>query len=241
MSAISIAVGLGGPLLGLLLAAAPASASDAPASGDTEAPRWSFGGEGNFYIRPDDTDYVIGRAYVNRGPLALETRYNYEQLHAVSIFLGWSFDFGERLQLELTPMVGGVFGGMSGVAPGLELDLSYWKLALSSESVYVFDLAGPSASFFYEWSELSLWPVGWARAGLAVQRTKVVQTSLQLQRGFLIGLAYRHLSATAYWFNPGSEDAYSVFTLGVELEAAASRPAASTSYLPEGTRLFGRP
>ncbi|PTL85712.1 hypothetical protein [Vitiosangium sp. GDMCC 1.1324] len=217
MSALSLSAGLGGPLLGLLLAAAPASASDAPASGDTEAPRWSFGGEGSLYILPDDTGYVVGRAHVNRGPLALEARYNYEQLHAASVFLGWNFGFGEKLRLELTPMVGGVFGGMSGVAPGLELDLSFWKLALSSESEYVFDLVEPSASFFYEWSELSLWPVEWARAGFAVQRTRVVQTRIQFQRGFLIGLAYRHLSVAAYWFNPGSEDAYGVFTLGVEL------------------------
>jgi hypothetical protein len=217
MSALSIAAGLGGPLLGLLLAAAPASASDAPASGDTDAPQWSFGGEGYLYIRPDDTDYVNGIASVNRGPLALEARYNYEQLHAASLFLGWSFGFGEKLRLELTPMVGGVFGAMSGLAPGLELDLSFWKLQLSSESEYAFDLAEPSASFFYEWSELSLWPVEWARAGLAVQRTKVIQTRFELERGLLVGLTYRHLSATAYWFNPGSEDAYTVFSLGVEL------------------------
>jgi hypothetical protein len=217
MSAISIAARLGGPLLGLLLAAAPASASEAPAPEDTEARRWSFGGEGSFYIRPEDTDYVIGTAYVNRGPLALRARYNYEQLHAVSIFLGWSFGFGERLRIELTPLIGGVFAGMSGIAPGLELDLSFWKLSLSSQSEYVFDLTEPGDSFFYEWAELSLSPVEWVRAGLAVQRTRVVQTRFQLEHGPLVGLTYRHFSAAAYWFNPGSEDAYAVFTLGVDL------------------------
>ncbi|HEX5746309.1 MAG TPA: hypothetical protein VFZ09_08695 [Archangium sp.] len=198
-----------------MLWAAPASASE-EATASERAPRWSFRGEGSYYSLPDDTDYVLWRALADRGLLHLEARYNAEALHTLSAFLGVNFAFGERLRLELTPLLGGMVGRTNGLAPALELGLSLWKLELYSEMEYVFDLGAPEANFFSSWTELSLWPVEWARAGLIFERTRTVTTSFDLSRGFLLGLAYRHVSAAVHVLNPGAEDVYTIFLLAAE-------------------------
>jgi len=99
-------------------------------------------------------------------------------------------------------MVGGVFGDLNGVAPGYEATLSWWKLQLYTEGEFVFSTGDHSDNFFYSWSELSLAPVDWFRFGLVAQRTKVYQTNFDIQRGFLVGLTFKHLDFTTYVFNP---------------------------------------
>jgi hypothetical protein len=42
----------------------------------------------------------------------------------------------------------------------------------------------------------------WFRFGLVVQRTKVYKTEFDIQRGFLVGVAYKDASFTTYVFNP---------------------------------------
>jgi hypothetical protein len=201
-----------------VLLAVPASASGATTTtGEVEAPRWSLRGDGNYYYLPDGTDYPLFVGAAKRGLLHLEARYNYEDLRTVSTFLGLNFGLGESLRLELTPMLGVVAGTTSGVAPGLELELSYWKLVLYSEIEYVFALVEPSDSFFHSWTELSLWPVDWGRVGVIFERTKVIETGFDLERGFLVGLTYRRLSAAVHVINPGADAVYSIFTLSVEL------------------------
>src|SRR5438034_7336511 len=46
----------------------------------------------------------------DRGWLHLETRYNYENLETGSVWVGYNFSGGEKLQWEFTPILGGVFG-----------------------------------------------------------------------------------------------------------------------------------
>jgi hypothetical protein len=103
-------------------------------------------------------------------------------------------------------MLGGVFGDLTGVAPGYNLSLSYKRFALSSQSEYVFDSGDSSGNFFYTWSELSYAPADWFRAGLAIQRTKAYKSDLDIQRGFLVGATYKSLDLTAYVFNLGWTD-----------------------------------
>jgi hypothetical protein len=59
----------------------------------------------------------------DRGWLHLETRYNYENLETGSAWVGYNFSGGEKLKWEFTPMLGGVFGNTTGVAPGYEFRL----------------------------------------------------------------------------------------------------------------------
>ena len=141
---------------------------------DDEA--WSFSASASTYIVPDFREYVQPTFTADRGWLHLEGRYNYENLETGSIWLGYNFGGGEKLEWEFTPMLGGVFGETSGVAPGYKFSLTYWKIEFSSEGEWVFDLGNSDDSFFYNWSELSMSPVDWFRFGLVGQRTRVYQT-----------------------------------------------------------------
>ena len=46
----------------------------------------------------------------------------------------------------------------------------------------------------------------WLHVGLAAQRTKAYHTSLDTQRGLLVGLSHKKLEFTSYIFNPGWSD-----------------------------------
>ena len=165
-------------------------------------PAWSFSASAYGYLIPGEHDYVQPTFTADHDWLHLEARYNYEALDTGSAWIGYNFSFGDKLSLDFTPMLGGVFGDTAGIAPGYELTLSYWKLELYTEGEYVFDLRDSSGSFFYSWSELSLAPVAWFRFGVVVQRTKVYQTDREIQRGLLAGLTYKQVGFTTYVFNP---------------------------------------
>jgi hypothetical protein len=196
-----------------LCSALPASAADA--SVEEEVPPVSVGADALYFRPREGWGYLYGSVRADADVLHLEVRYNYEDLHTGSAFVGWNLGVGERLRLELTPMLGGVLGATQGVAPALELALSYGKLALWSESEYV--LARSDADFFYSWTELSLWPVEWARAGVNVQWTRSTGARPVAERGFHLGLAYRNVSVAAYVFEPGGDDASTIFLFGLEL------------------------
>jgi hypothetical protein len=179
---------------GIQDAAVPAAAADEKA--------WSFSASGFAYLLPEERDYAQPTFTADRDWLHLEARYNYENKKAGSAWIGYNWSVGEKVTLDLTPMVGGVFGDTTGIAPGYKAALGWEKLELSSESEYVFDMDNSSDSFFYTWSELAYGPVDWFRFGLVVQRTKVYKTEFDIQRGFLVGVAYKNASFTSYVFNP---------------------------------------
>ena len=60
--------------------------------------------------------------------------------------------------LDATPMVGGIFGNTTGVAPGYLFTLSYKKISLYSEGEFVFDTKNSGGNFFYNWNELAYSP-----------------------------------------------------------------------------------
>jgi hypothetical protein len=177
---------------------------DALAQATTNAPvekAWSFSASAYTYIVPDSREYVQPTVTANHGWLHLEARYNYEGLETGSAWIGYNFSVGEKVSLEFTPMLGGVFGDVTGVAPGYKYTLSWWKLQLYSEGEYVFDTDDSSESFFYTWSELTLAPAEWFRFGLVGQRTKLHGTEFDIQRGFLIGLSHKQVDFTTSVFN----------------------------------------
>ena len=144
----------------------------------------------------------------DRGWLHLEARYNYEALDTGSAWVGYNFSGGDKLAWELTPMIGGVFGDTTGVAPGYKGSLSWLKLELYSEGEYVFDTRSTSDSFFYNWSELTLAPAEWFRFGLVTQRTRVYKSDRDIQRGVLAGVSFARGSLTGYVLNPDDEPTF---------------------------------
>ena len=105
---------------------------------DADEKAWSFSASATTYIVPDFREYVQPTFTADRGWLHVETRCNYENLETGSVWVGYNFGGGKKLEWEFTPMLGGVFGNTTGVAPGYKLSVNYWKLEFSSEGEFVF-------------------------------------------------------------------------------------------------------
>ena len=200
----------------LLASTAPGQTTNQPVEMPPEAPAntWSFYASVYGYIVPESRDYANLNFSADRDWLHLEARYNYEALDTGSIWVGYNFSFGEKLVLDFAPMLGGVFGNLTGIAPGYNFALTYKHFSLSSQSEYVFDTDDSANNFFYTWSEITYSPVDWFRAGLVIQRTKAYKSDLDIQRGFLVGTAYKKVDFTTYVFNLGWTDPTVVLALG---------------------------
>lgn len=196
-------------MLATLALTASAMAQEADDTG------WGFGLSGAVYLLPDEEDFLQPTFKADRGLFHFEARYNYEDQDSVSFFAGANFEFGDDVKLALTPMVGGLVGRTDGIIPALEADVTVGRFEAYGEAEYVFDLGDTSSRFFYMWSELSAWPTEWLRAGVVTQRTRVYQTERDIQRGLLVGVSFKQLEGALYFFNPGSDDHFTVVSFGV--------------------------
>jgi hypothetical protein len=193
---------------------ARAQTTNGPASATADENAWSFSVAAATYALSDDRHYVQPTVTANRGWLHLEARGNYEGLDTGSAWMGVNFSGGKTLEWELTPMLGGVFGDTTGVAPGLKASLSWRKLELYGENEYVVDANNSEDSFFYNWSELTLAPADWFRFGVVTQRTRVYQSDREIQRGVMAGVSFKRVNVTGYVFNPDKDTR---FVLAIEL------------------------
>jgi hypothetical protein len=165
------------------------------------------------YVVPHDRSYAAPTFSADREYLHTEVRYNYENQQTGSLWVGYNFSTGQNVALQVTPMLGGVFGKTTGIAPGFRFSVTYKKLELSSEGEYVFDTGNRSGNFFYSWNELTYSPVDWLHAGLVSQRTRAYQTKLDVQRGISVGFSYNNVDLTTYVFNAGWTDPTFVLSL----------------------------
>jgi hypothetical protein len=184
---------------------------------DSPTDQWSFSLNIAGYIVPDDRSYASPTFSADRRQLHLGARYNYEDKETGSIWVGYNFSVGDQLVLEVTPMIGGVIGNTTGIAPGYLVGLTWKRIELSTEGEYVFDTKDHTGSFFYSWMELTYSPREWCRAGLVAQRTKAYHTDLDIQRGFLVGFAHKRVDFTTYVFNAGWTQPTVVLSLGFNL------------------------
>lgn len=167
------------------------------------------------YIVPDDREYVQPTFLLDFDWLHLEARYNYESLDTGSLWAGYNFSGGETLTWKITPMIGGVFGETTGIAPGYKGSLSWWKLELFTQGEVVFDTSESADSFFYSWSELTLAPWDWLRFGLVAQRTRLYESDREVPGGFLVGFSFKRFDVAGYVFNPDKSEPTWVVSLGL--------------------------
>jgi hypothetical protein len=163
---------------------------------------WAFSASVYTVFPPDSHEYVQPTIRADYDRLHLEARYNYEALDTGSLWVGYNFSGGEKLAWSITPMLGGIIGDTTGIAPGYEGSLEWWKLELYSEGEYVYDTRGTSGDFFYNWSELNIKPTHWLKLGIVTQRTHAYETDRDVQRGFLVGFYFKRFEITGYCFNP---------------------------------------
>ena len=207
------------PLLAFTIAAASAAAQEqqpATAPAATSEP-WTFSFAAYTYHVEGDHDYVQPSVFADRGALHLEARWNYEDLDTASVWAGWNLEAGDELKLEITPMLGVVFGETNGIAPGVRGTLGYGQFELFAESECVIDTKDSDDSFFYTWSELTWSPNEHLRLGVVAQRTRTYETDRDIQRGFLLGLSFERVDVTAHWFNPDESELTLVFSVGFSL------------------------
>src|SRR5215472_251026 len=115
------------------------------------------------YIPPNEDGYVSPIVAADHGWLHLEARYNFENLRTGSIWIGYKFSAGKKWAFEITPMIGGVLGRNTGIAPGCEASLNYKRVTLSIVNEYVFDTNKKAANFYYGEPELSYRLTQWLR------------------------------------------------------------------------------
>ena len=209
-----------GSLIVLLLAGGVAAAAAPPdeeaAANHGGAAPWEGRASLAAYFLPDESNYLIPIAAVDHGGLHLEARYNYEDRRTGTVFAGWNFEFGGAVEGAVTPMLGAVLGRTNGVAPGRELTLGWGPLEYYHETEVVFDLGNSANSYFYAWAELSAAATEWFRAGVALQRMRVFQSSRELTPGPFVRFSVSRFELSAYWFAPGADDQYAAVSLGVQ-------------------------
>jgi hypothetical protein len=190
--------------------------ADAPGVSSNATPDpWAFSLTATGYVVPGGPSYLSPDFSADRGWLHLEARYNYEALETGSLWAGYNFSAGKKLVLDVTPMFGGVFGDLNGVAPGYLLTLSYKRVQLYSSGEYVFDTQNRGGNFLYSWNQITYSPLKWLQVGLVSQRTRVYHTSLDVQRGVLVGFTHKKVNFTTNVFNFGWTTPTEVLSLGV--------------------------
>lgn len=188
--------------------------STAPKPADTTAAPWEYSLIVDGYIVPGEDGYASPTFTADHNWLHLEARYNYENFRTGSLWAGYNFSWGKTWQFAVTPMIGGVFGRTNGIALGCEASLTWKKLEFSISNEYVFDTTSKSGNFYYTWPQLTYTPLEWLKLGLVAQRTRVFQTNLDVQRGFLVGFTHKKLEFTTYVFNPVWSDTTVVLEVG---------------------------
>ncbi len=173
---------------------------------------WEFNAAANSYFIPDDF-FVLPVFLADKNKLHLEARYNYEDRETFSGWVGYNFMGGNNFEYTITPMIGGVVGLSDGIAPGIEITLSFKGFELYSEAENYFDFETSENDFFYMWTDLTYSPNDWLWFGLSGQRTRVYQTDLDIQRGLLIGAGLKQWELTTYVYNVASEDPFVMITL----------------------------
>ena len=191
---------------------------DSSSTGDQpEKTEWEYSFSTSTYLLPHGRDFANPNLTADRDWLHLEARYNYEAQKTGSLWLGYNFSFGEKLVVEATPMLGGVFGDITGIAPGYVLSVSYKGIELFTQGEYFIDAARRDGKFFYTWTEISATPVEWLRLGVVIDRTKAFGSDFDIRRGPFIGFNYRKVDFTTYWLSPGSTNSAIVFSITVNI------------------------
>jgi hypothetical protein len=116
----------------------------------------------------------------------------------------------------VTPIIGALSGRARGLVPGVEASVGYKSFDVYIEAEYVFDRNDSNDNYFYAWSELGWKPVEWLRVGIVGQRTRVVSSDRDLQRGLLLQVFAGKATISAYAFNPENSSRYTTVALGFD-------------------------
>lgn len=95
---------------------------------------------------------VIPQAWIYIKDYYLEARYNYEDVKTMSLYFGKSFEVNKKVDFEIIPMLGLVYGNTKGISPGFNFNFEYKRFHSSTECQYTIDLEDNNYSYFWDWS-----------------------------------------------------------------------------------------
>lgn len=152
---------------------------------------------------------------MTKNHLYLQSRFNYESAETYSLSAGYLFNGGDKFSYEITPMMGIMLGKQYGFLPEISINLSYRNFNLSSDSEYQINLKHPKLNYISTWNEFTFYPKDWLYAGISVQRSRIFNTYLDVQKGIVMGVIINKFTFMGYLFN-FIDDKHDVFgMLGV--------------------------
>lgn len=143
----------------------------------------------------------VGIVGVDASLWHFEGRYNYEDIDTGSLWVGWNLSTGSTVRLDLTPMAALVVGTVDGVAPGLEVTLSWKNLTFYDEAEVVIPFSGDPA-YFVSWSSTTWWFSDLLQPGITVQRFRVFEGEREVDWGLALASEFGRLSTGVYAFAP---------------------------------------
>ncbi len=144
-----------------------------------------------------------------------EVRYNYEDVHTLSLFAGRTIKGGEKLAYKFAPMIGYSFGRFKGMSLAANTDLEWKKIYFSSQTQYTRSTKGDGYHFFFNWSEAGYEVCEYFYLGVGFQYTRDTETN-EFDPGILAGLSFGDLSIPFYAFRKADGEKY--FILGLNYE-----------------------
>jgi hypothetical protein len=175
-------------------------------SSKTEVSKPEYEASIYYYSYPHEPDIITPVFYADINSIHLEGRFNYEDKNTASVFAGYRFETGGKIETGITPVAGIVFGNTNGFAPGLLLDLTYGKFDFYSESELLIDFESLENNYIYTWSELAFSPNDAIRFGLSANRTRLYENDKVLQHGLFAEYSFSSFTAGLHYFNPLTED-----------------------------------
>ncbi|MEW5738712.1 MAG: hypothetical protein AB1938_07280 [Myxococcota bacterium] len=168
------------------------------------------------YMLMGESGYLVPTVFVDRGPIHLEARFNYEDFNTASAYFGWAFRFGDESNfVRLVPMFGGAVGNSNGIAPGLEIEAQFWRFTYWLEAEYFFNFTDSTASFFYTWSELNFRVVSWLTVGGTFQRMRLAQSERALDIGPMVGVNVGGFALSFYFYGLWTPTRWGLLTLSL--------------------------
>jgi hypothetical protein len=147
-----------------------------------------------------------------------ETRYNYEEIGAFSLYAGHNFSKESKLSsYSVTPIIGQVVGNYKGTSFGLNAAFSLGNFFFSSQSQYTMASSIKYQDFLFSWDEIGFQPMRWFYFGASVQHTFMVhQNDARWEPGAMIGFTIGNYTFPIYGFSLQNDSRY--FVLGINME-----------------------
>jgi len=173
----------------------------------TASTQKTVGVEQYYYMRSGENATIVPMAhYTSSRNWYGEARYNYDELETFSLYAGRTFMNSGLLSWSATPVIGGLIGKMTGGSVGLNMDMDFDKLFLSSQSQYSFSMDERKDRFFFSWSELGYQATPWLFGGMAMQQTNLYKALGTLETGYMLGFSLRNWTIPFYIFSPADKN-----------------------------------